>query len=66
MLAASLITAGSLMRPWQEGQQRTSPAKVRAGNSAHRRHPPTGRNRSGSSSATGASGGLRAAEARAS
>ena len=41
MLAGSLITASSRMRPWQEGQRRT----VRAKSSAHGRYPPAGETR---------------------
>jgi hypothetical protein len=55
MLAGSLITASSLMRPWQEGQLRTSTAKVRAKSSAHGRYAPAGPVRSGSARAAAGS-----------
>ena len=48
MFAGSWIMATNLMRPWQEGQVRTSTAKVRAKSSAHGRYPrpaPSGRAR---------------------
>jgi hypothetical protein len=37
MLAGSLTSASSLIRPWHLGQARTSTAKVRAKSSAHGR-----------------------------
>ena len=40
MLAGSLITASSLMRPWQERQASKSTAMVRASSSAQGRYPP--------------------------
>jgi hypothetical protein len=55
MLAGSWITASSRMRPWQEGQRRTSTAKVRAKSSAHGRYPPAGPVRSGSALAAAGS-----------
>ena len=59
MLADALITAKSLMRPWHEGQHRTSTAKVRAKSSAHRRYPPAGHVLSGwSVAAGGGTGGV--------
>ncbi len=58
MLAGSWIMATNLMRPWQEGQVRTSTAKVRAKSSAHGRYPPAGPVRSGSGvAAAGSCGG---------
>ncbi len=45
------------MRPWQEGQQRASTAKVRAKSSAHRRYPPAGHVWSGLSVAAGGGAG---------
>ena len=47
MLAGSLTIASNLMRPWQEGQLRTSTAKLRASSSAQGRYPPLGPVRSG-------------------
>jgi hypothetical protein len=55
MLAGSWIIASSLMRPWHEGQVRTSTAKVRARSSAHGRYLSAGPGRPGSAVAAAGS-----------